>query len=254
VIDPVLTFDRSMDPRRNTGLNLGLYVLATAGTIIGEMGEKHGLVYACKPLMMLVLSSWFYFRTRRYGDRFTLLIQAGLFFSLVGDVALMFQHLDDFNFLIGLGAFLLAQLCYAIAFLHNVMEIGALRPPWLPLLITSLLIAYGYFFAARLLPAVEETIQIPVGIYAVAITLMGVAAAFRFARTYLRSFLLVLGGALFFILSDSLLAVNRFIWPFEASGWSVILTYALAQLLIVSGTMAHVLDPDEIRRRAALST
>jgi uncharacterized membrane protein YhhN len=243
-----------MDPRRNKALNIGLYALATAGTIVGEVADRHGWVYVFKPLMMLVLSSWFYFSTRRFGDRFTLLIQAGLFFSLVGDVALMVQHLDDFNFLIGLAAFLLAQLCYAIAFLHNVFDTGSLRPPWLPLFITSLLVAYGYFFSGRLLAVVEETIRIPIGVYTIAITLMGIAASFRFARTYLRSFLLVLGGALFFILSDSLLAVNRFIWPFQASSWAIILTYAIAQLLIVLGTMAHVLDPDEIRRRAAMST
>lgn len=243
-----------MDPRRNTALNLGMYAIVTIGTIAGEVAGFRWLVYLCKPLMMLVLSSWFYFSTRRYGDRFTLLIQAGLLFSLVGDVALMLQHLDDFNFLIGLGAFLLAQLCYAIAFMHNVVEIEALRPPWLPLLLSAVLVAYGYFFAERLLPGVDDPIRIPVGVYAAAITFMGVAAAFRFARTFLRSFLLVLAGALFFVMSDSLLAIDRFLEPFDAAGWSVMLTYGIAQVLIVLGTMAHVLAPDEIRRRAALST
>lgn len=243
-----------MDARKNSVLNIVLYCAAAAGTMIGEASGSHMLVYVCKPLMLIVLSSWFYFSTRRVGDRFTLLIQAGLFFSLVGDVALMFQHLDDFNFLVGLGAFLLAQLCYAIAFLQNVVDVGALRTPWLPLLLSALLAAFGYFFAERLLPAVDESIRISVAVYAVAITAMGISAAFRWGRTFARSFIMVLAGALFFITSDSLLAINRFLEPFDAASWSVILTYATAQLLIVLGTVVHVLDPDEIRRRAALST
>lgn len=243
-----------MDIPKNSTINLTIFAAAATGTMVGEATDAHLMVYACKPLMLMVLSSWFYFNTRRVGDRLTLLIQAGLFFSLVGDVALMFQHLDDFNFLIGLAAFLIAQLCYTIAFIQNIADVGAGRPPWLPMLITIGLIVFCYFFTERLLPAADEVIRIPVGVYAVAITAMGIAAAFRWGRTYPRSFYLVFCGALCFIVSDSLLAINRFITPFEAASWSVILTYAMAQVMIVLGILAHVLDPDEIRRRAALVT
>ncbi|MBL7951915.1 MAG: lysoplasmalogenase [Flavobacteriales bacterium] len=243
-----------MDPRKHTALNLTLYAAASLGTIVGEVTGAHGLVYVCKPFMMLILSSWFYYNSRRVGDRFTLLVQAGLVFSLVGDIALMFQHVDEFNFLVGLGAFLIAQLCYAIAFLHNILEVGRSRGDLISTCIAVLMVAYGYFFAARLLPMVDESITIPVAIYAVAICLMGATAAFRLGRTYFRSFAMVLAGAVFFILSDSLLATNRFIFPLTHAPWSVMLTYALAQVLIVWGALLHVLDPDEIRRKAALST
>ena len=243
-----------MDIRKSTPLNLSLYALVTVGTVIGEVRGTHGLVYFCKPLMMLVLSSWFYFNSRRVGDRFTLLVQAGLLFSLMGDVALMLQHRDEFNFLIGLSAFLIAQLCYAMAFLHNIVEAGQARGVLISTLIAVSLLTYGYFFASTILPAVEETITIPVTIYAIAITVMGVTASFRLGRTFLRSFLFTMAGALCFILSDSLLATNRFLNPMDHAKWSVLLTYATAQVLIISGALMHVLDPDEIRRKAALST
>lgn len=243
-----------MDLRKSTPFNLSIYGLVTAGTIVGEVSGMHGLVYFCKPLMMVVLSSWFFFNSRRVGDRFTLLVQAGLLFSLFGDVALMLQYLDEFNFLIGLSLFLIAQLCYAMAFLHNILETGQARGTLVSALIAVSLIAYGYFFASTLLPAVEETITVPVTIYIIAITAMGVTAAFRLGRTFLRSFLFTLAGALFFVLSDSLLATNRFTSPLDHAAWSVILTYAIAQVLIASGALIHVLDPDEIRRKAALST
>ncbi len=243
-----------MDIRKSTPLNLSVYGLATICTVIGEVRGIHGLVYLCKPIMMLVLSSWFYYNSRRVGDRFTLLIQAGLFFSLVGDLALMFQHMDEFNFLIGLSAFLIAQLCYAMAFVHNIMETRQERGILISALISVFLLGYGYFFASALLPAVEDGIKIPVAIYAMAITLMGAAASFRLGRTFLRSFLFTMAGALFFILSDSLLATNRFMRPLDHAAWSVLLTYAIAQVLITSGALLHVLDPDEIRRKAALRT
>jgi len=243
-----------MDIRKNTPLNLGLYGLATLGTIVGDMTGTQVLTYLCKPLMMLILSGWFFFKSRRVGDRFTLLVQAGLFFSLIGDVALMMQHVDDFNFLIGLGAFLVAQLCYTIGFVQNIADVGPARGGLISSVIAVLLVAYGYFFAGKLIPAVDEGITIPVGIYAVAITLMGVAASFRLGRTFLSSFLLTFIGAVFFVLSDSLLAIDRFLQPLDHASWSVILSYAIAQVLIVYGALVHVLDPEEIRRKAALST
>ena len=55
------------------------------GVIIGEVIDAHVLVYVCKPAMMVILSSWFYFNSRRMGDRFTLLIQAGSAETLLDD-------------------------------------------------------------------------------------------------------------------------------------------------------------------------
>jgi uncharacterized membrane protein YhhN len=46
-------------------------------------------------------------------------------------------------------------------------------------------------------------------------------------------------GALLFVASDSVLAVNKFYQPFEAAGIIIMLTYGLAQLLIVKGTIKY---------------
>ena len=243
-----------MDIRKNTSLNGGLYALALAGTIAGDLTGVQPLVYACKPLLMVVLSSWFFFNSRRVGDRFTLLIQAGLFFSLIGDVALMLQHLDQFNFLIGLGAFLLAQLCYTFAFGINIAEAGAGPIRSWGVLFASLVLVYGFVFGLTLVPKVDPSVNVPVIIYAGAITLMGITAALRYGRTYPRSFTLVFCGALLFIASDSLLAAIRFLRILENMAWAVMLTYGVAQFLIAAGCLAHVLDPDEVRRRKALAT
>lgn len=241
-----------MDIKRNTLLNGAVYAAATVGTIVGIWKEWHTLEYVCKPLMMIVLSLWFFFNSRRYGDRFTLLVQAGLFFSLVGDVALMLEHVDPFLFIIGLSAFLLAQLCYAIAFLLNIIDVGGGEGMLLSTGLTVLLFFYSIFFTWDLMDHVTEDLQVPVIGYAVAIGLMGGAAAFRYTRTFNRSFWMVFGGALLFIASDSLLAVNHFMNKMPWAQVAVIALYALAQFLIAAGCLMHVHDPETIRRRQAL--
>jgi len=243
-----------MDIRKNTLVNGTAYGLALIGTIVGGIRQDHMMVYICKPALMIILSSWFFFNSRRVGDRFTLLIQAGLLFSLIGDVALMFDHKDPFNFLIGLGAFMLAQLCYALAFAQNISDAGPGGNILVPVVLSAGVMAYGFFFAYDLMPYVDDVVALPVIIYACAISLMGIGAVCRFSRTYMRSFILVLLGSVLFIASDSILAVNRFMKPLDHAQWSVMLTYGLGQFLIAAGALAHVLDPEEIRRKAALST
>lgn len=243
-----------MDLRKDPTLNLGLYSLLLIGTIVGEVSGQRWLVFVCKPLLMIVLGSWFFFNSRRMGDRFTLLIQAGLFFGLLGDVALMVQHLDEFNFLLGLGAFFLAQVCYALAFGHHVAQGGGAQGLLVGILLAVGVLAYGAFFAMDLLPRVDEALQPAVGIYALAICAMGVLAALRNGRTYPQSFWSIFVGALLFIASDSLLAINRFVRPLDHAAWSVMLTYGVAQVLIAAGALRHVLTPEEVRRRAALTT
>ncbi len=243
-----------MDLRKSPWINGALYLAALLGTLVAQLRDWHGLEFVCKPLMLVVLSSWFYFSSRRVGDRFTLLVQAGLFFSLLGDVALMLQHLDEFNFLIGLAAFMVAQICYAVAFLQNVLEVGGAEGVWVSLLITVLLLSYGFFFAFDLVPYLDEVLVLPVLAYAIAITLMGVAAGFRFRRTFPRSFWMVFVGALLFIASDSLLARDRFARPVPMGDVLIMVTYAGAQFLIAAGCLVHVLDPEELRRRQALRT
>jgi uncharacterized membrane protein YhhN len=141
-----------------------------------------------------------------------------------------------------------------MAFMHNIVEVGMARGLMISILLTVVILAYGYFFASGLTPSVDEGIGLPVIMYTIAISFMGVGAAWRFGRTYLRSFLFIMIGAAFFILSDSLLATNRFHRTLDHAAWSVMVTYAIAQVLIASGALLHVLDPDEIRRKAALST
>lgn len=245
-----------MDSRKNTTVNLVLYTAATIVAIAAQVLEQHTLEYASKPLMMLVLSSWFFFNSRRVGDRFTLLIQLGLFFSLIGDVVLMFQHLDEFTFVIGLAAFLLAHLCYAIAFAMNVFELPGSEGALIATLLAVAVLIPGVLFLMEVLNGrgVEEGMLLPVVLYTVAITCMAVFAALRFRKTFLRSFWMVYAGSVLFMASDALLANKRFGFrPFDLGQIWIMASYAAAQFLIAAGCLLHVLDPETIRRRNALN-
>ena len=238
---------------RNTVVNGLLYLAALVGTCMAQINGWRGLELVCKPLLMVVLSSWFFFHSRRVGDRFTLLVQAGLFFSLIGDVALMLTFLDDFNFLVGLGAFFLAQLCYAFAFIQNLADVRGADGLLLPVLLTFCIGTYSFFFTWDLMPHLEDELGLPVVAYVSAIAFTAIMASFRFRRTYPRSFWLVLLGTLLFIFSDSVLAWDRFRSPVEWSPLGIMVPYALAQAMIAGGALAHVLDPDNVRRRQAIT-
>ena len=219
-----------------------LYVLALAGTCLAQWAGWRGLEYACKPLLLAVLSAWFYLNSRRHGDRSTVLVRGALFFPWRGDEGLRFVHRDGFFFLVGLGCFLLAQLCYGFAFAQNIGETGGLEGLPTAALFALGIGAYAFFFGWDLMPAVDEGMQLPVTAYMVAITSMGMLAAFRWQRTWPRSLWLVFIGALLFMASDSVLAWDRFRTPLSWASLGVMLPYAAGQLLIAAGALAHVRD------------
>lgn len=243
-----------MNLRRDTVVFLLIYALATVGCIMGKTLGWRALEYVCKPVLMISLGIWFFLRSRRYGDRFTLLVQAGLFFSLVGDVVLMLDHVDGFYFLIGLAAFALAHLCYTVAFAQNIFEAEGADGLVVGSVLGVLLLLAGLFVANYLSRRLDQDLLLPVLVYAGVITLMAIAAAYRYQRTFARSFSMVMLGALLFMLSDTLLAHDRFVSPGTVHPAFVVLPYVAAQLLIASGCLAHILDPDSIRKKAVLDT
>jgi len=72
-------------------------------------------------------------------------------------------------------------------------------------------------------------------IYCISITAMGVAAVMRNRQIYYKGYGMVITGALIFIVSDSILATNKFIFPFDYSGTLILLTYFIAQYFIATG-------------------
>jgi uncharacterized membrane protein YhhN len=52
--------------------------------------------------------------------------------------------------------------------------------------------------------------------------------------------LLMMFGAMGFIISDSILAINKFYYSFESAGFIIMLTYGIAQWLIIEGAARYL--------------
>jgi uncharacterized membrane protein YhhN len=93
---------------------------------------------------------------------------------------------------------------------------------------------YAFLWQGGLPPA----LRIPVGVYVMVIACMAAQAIGRAAmlRDADPSALWVAMGACFFMLSDALLAVDRFVSPLPLAALWVLATYYAAQILIVRHT------------------
>lgn len=149
------------------------------------------------------------------------LVLAGLAFSLLGDVALMFP---DKWFTAGLVAFLAAQVLYILAF--KPLPGHPVSPAtFLPFVLFGLLMFF--LLAPKLGP-----MKIPVFVYIAAITTMAGFAAARFVDRGGTRPLLAFVGAVLFLISDSVLAYDRFARKVPGARLIILGTYFPAQLLI----------------------
>ncbi|GMG87759.1 lysoplasmalogenase [Biformimicrobium ophioploci] len=189
--------------------------------VLRAMSVEGLLPVLLKPLPILLLA-WVAWRNLR--GRLRAGITAALLFSALGDVLLALQFPGQF--VSGLGAFLIAQLIYTYNFLREAeWRAGIFSRRIAPL------IAAAVALAVIILP-LAAGMQAPVAVYLCAITAMAVCAAAVSPPSGV-----LFAGALAFMLSDSLIAINKFVQPFVGSDVAIMVTYYLAQLLIVSGLL-----------------
>ena len=154
------------------------------------------------------------------GSRGKLLFTA-LLFCAAADIAL--ELAGGKYFVAGLGLFLVAHIFFIITFSRDFKFQKAKIP------VIILLIVYSKMMAFVLTPSLKE-MAIPVYIYMAAIMLMGIFASLRAARNDF-----TLYGAIAFIVSDSVIAINKFMMPVPAADYIIMITYYLALFLIVFG-------------------
>ncbi|MFC3563637.1 lysoplasmalogenase [Pedobacter jamesrossensis] len=191
-----------------------------------------------KPLIVITLLIWLYSSTNLKG-RFHKRIFTGLVFGLIGDILLMLQSGRPNFFIFGLIAFLLCHIFYIRAFTLDHKSNPNYKNPFLLWAIGVFAIfCSGLFFYLQ--PSLGA-MQFPVLMYAIIITFMAIMAVNRYGKVNIFSYKLILYGALFFLLSDSALAVNKFAQPIPQAGVLIMATYMLAQYLIVYGTVVREL-------------
>ncbi|SDT34010.1 lysoplasmalogenase [Pseudomonas prosekii] len=213
---------------------MGWLILALMGAVTFLYGLSVHAALLCllvKPLPVLALLGWLHDAPPTEYRRW---ISLGLIFSLLGDVLLAWPG-DLFVF--GLGAFLVAHLAYLKAYLSDCRRL-ALLPLVIALGVGALLL--GILISNGLGP-----LLVPVIVYAMAISAMLWRALARLGTDVpKRSALLAAAGALAFVFSDSVIGINRFVTPFNAAPYVIILSYWLGQWGIAASAFSKRLPRD----------
>ncbi len=224
-----------MTLNKNTGL-LITFLIVSAVHLIGIIIKQPLLADVTKVLLMPLLLGHVIALPNRKFIGFNLLVIA-ILFCWAGDVLLMFTENNELFFLLGLAAFLIGHIFYMLTF-NKMADKNSIGKPLQPLFyLIPLLFALSLLIV--LFPNLGE-MKVPVIVYATVISLMCVAAMRRWQRTDTPSFITVLTGAVLFIFSDALIAINKFHTPFNSASLLIMITYIVAQYLIITGLLKHV--------------
>lgn len=215
-----------------------LFALLIILELYAEFNQLNTVRYLIKPCIVLSLLILVYVETKLKG-RFHKRVFTGLVFALAGDIFLMLVWQNTAYFMFGLIAFLICHLFYTSAFYLDFCSAPELDKKG-----ARIAIACGAIFSISLYFFMRPhlgTMKLPVMAYTFVITMMAMMAAFRNLRVNTVSFNLVLAGAIFFILSDTILAYNKFVKGFDFASVFIMLTYMVAQYLIAMGTISRKL-------------
>jgi uncharacterized membrane protein YhhN len=198
--------------------------------------KKPKINYLTKPAVLIALILWF---TSQGGwGQAPVWFGLALVFSLLGDIFLL---LPDRFFVLGLGAFLLAQISYIIGFSP---ESPAATLPFMVL--GLLVLSVGSLLYNTVRRAIESNpnhakLKTPVLIYSIALNMMFFSAALTLAEpewSASAAVLAAVGGMLFFS-SDSLLSYNRFVRPVPNGQLLVRILYHLGQITLTASVLIH---------------
>ncbi|NCI46240.1 lysoplasmalogenase [Sediminibacterium soli] len=212
---------------RKQGSRMYLLVLAAHGFAICFGWET--LRILSKLLLMPVLGLWL---CALAGRRAGWLVYAGLLFAWLGDWALLYE--DNLFFMLGMAGFIGTHTCYSIYFSRlqersnsRLREAFAAAVILILLCVTMFVVLNPYLGSLRL----------PILFYMTVISVMAILAANTAANPALRRIALCcfIPGAALFVVSDALLAYNKFVLH---TGWMsipVMLSYGFAQFFLVRG-------------------
>jgi uncharacterized membrane protein YhhN len=184
-----------------------------------------------KPMMLAFLFSWF-------GDVFLMLTP-----ETPADLEVMGIAKNPDFFLGGLGSFLVAQLLFISSYRKAVYHDRPAMHRWwwfVPFAV------FWLMMMAYILPPIQahpekSLATIPVAVYSAILTSMAAFALMRWGRTGTASFWCAFLGAFIFVVSDTLIAINFLVLtePTHLAGFSIFLTYGIAEYLIAEGMLRH---------------
>ena len=211
-----------------------LYLIILLIHCISIYTNQTGLRMVSKLALMPVLMLYFFSIPKSGSNKsYTGLVLAGLLFSMLGDLFL--TQTGQGYFLLGMVSFILTHICNGSNFLR-IQSFRFQNPA--PAVIALLVFVLVTFFVFRLIQPELGSLQIPILIYMGIIGIMGILSSNLWVNTAIRSIVIryFIPGAVFFIMSDSLLAMNSFHFH-DPARWDipVMLSYGIAQCFLVIG-------------------
>ncbi|MEJ6978893.1 lysoplasmalogenase [Pedobacter sp. P351] len=186
------------------------------------------------PLIGMSLILYLLIKTK-IDEIFHKLIFVGLVLSLAGDIQLLFSTGTEYYLMSSMIATLISYVLYGLAFfqdfrrkLHENRRVGNF------LLLVLLISTVSFYFTA------EKNLidfKYPVIAYFFTLSLMTVVAAYRHRRVNRSSFKLILTGSFAFVISDLSIGYYNFIETEKVMMAIYLLTYLIAQYLIVMGAI-----------------
>ena len=200
-----------------------LFLAVSAADIWAVITDNDVLRTFAKPLILTFLAALYVVAVKKASPWFVL----GLFFSFLGDVFLLSSEANFFMY--GLGSFLLAHIMYIK------ITAGFLKATSKS---TMLFVSFSFVvFLAGLLLLIKDNL-VPVTVYGIVISTFGAVALLNYIGKKSTENLWLFLGAIIFIASDSMIAINRFYESNELYGLLIMLTYIIAQYLICKAMIA----------------
>ena len=217
-----------------------LLIAVCAGLALYWSGAQDKMIwlhYCFKPLTTLLIFGIAWGSRPAISGRYRAAVILGVLFSLAGDTFLMLPaSVMAGGFLFGLGSFLCAHLCFLRAFTSDSRLFGK------PLIF----LAIGLLGAANLLilwPGLSSALRMPVLAYVICLLTMSAQAITRHSYLQTPASRLAAAGGLLFMLSDTLLAYNRFHTPLPFSALIILGTYYPALWCIANSIKARQAAP-----------
>ena len=193
---------------------------------------KEDIAWFLKPFLLPFLLLAVYFH-ERFATRNILL--GALTLSWIGDIILLFADKGELYFIFGLVAFLFSHILYIIVF-NKQLKVYLRKSKFIYWIGITVIIIYLAAIMLLLLPNLGE-LMLPVFGYALIISIMLLFALKGFLNWQKPANSYILIGAIIFVASDSILALNKFYATLQYSTFLIMLTYLTAQYLIVIGVL-----------------
>jgi len=208
-------------------ITFALYFIVRYNLEHGVWAEA--LVKALPELLLLIAV---FVHRGELGRKVSVPVILALVFSILGDTVGEFKSgdMEFIAFVLQIVFFIFAQISYTVCFIRHIDRKAGITK-WTPYgcLAAAIVIAYLGFIGFKVFSAIDSVVlTVACSVYLCALLGTGCSAAQQ-KRDHRWVFVV---GAIFFIFSDSIIAINTFVTPVPHSGLLIMSTYFVAQFLL----------------------